>query len=253
MTTGRFGGVAQLTLAVAVAASLAAVPARGDWLVTTDGSVIETRGGWEVKGRVILFHTANGTFSSMRLDTIDLEASKARTEAAEARDARNQPEPPAAPAPKAKFVLTDDDVAHVDPGSIPDPRTDPADEGVSAEEAPEGEFTTAEENPLEVTNWNAVLASQADGVTIAGVLRNPSDLHAADIKVKVTILDLSGEVIGEGPATLAVQALGPGEQSSFRALFSRVFSVGDARFEVTSFNAIVSSRPETPAGEALDI
>ena len=78
-------------LAVASAGVLCGAPAFGDWLVTRDGAQIQTRGGWEVKGKLVLFHTADGTFSSMRLDLVDLETSSARTEAARAPVNRKPP------------------------------------------------------------------------------------------------------------------------------------------------------------------
>ena len=117
---------------------------------------------------------------------------------------------------------------------------------------PEGDFSPAPENPLEVVSWDASVGGD-DGVTISGVLANPTTLHAANIAVRVTILDLADEVIGQAPATMAVNALAPGDQGAFRASFSGVYSVGDARFDVTSFNAVIPDRDEEPDGEALGI
>ncbi len=90
-----------------------AMPAVGDWLVTRDGARIETRGAWEVRGRTIVFTTPGGTLSSVRRDEIDLEASRAATEAAVAA-----PEPAAAEtAPSPVMTLTDRDVARGEPGA----------------------------------------------------------------------------------------------------------------------------------------
>lgn len=238
--------------AITAAAGSLAGPAAADWLVTRGGEAVETRGAWEVKGRLVLFHTAGGTYSSLRLDDVDLEASRSRTEAAAAAK-RAKPRLPEAPPPraKAKFVLTDDDVGHVDPSLFPNPVSDPAADGESAETA-EGEFSAADENPLQVVSWDASAAGD-DGVTISGVLGNPTDLHAANIAVRVTILNLADEVIGQAPATMAVNALAPGDQIAFQASFSGVFSVGAARFDVTSFNAVIPDRDEEPDGEALGI
>ena len=56
---------------------LAVSPATADWLVTSTGELIETDGPWQVKGRTIVFTDAGGTLSSLRLDAVDLEASRA--------------------------------------------------------------------------------------------------------------------------------------------------------------------------------
>ncbi len=65
--------------AFAVAATLAAVPASADWLMTTDGTAIETRGPWKVQGRTVVFTDTRGTLAAIRLNTVDLEASEAVT------------------------------------------------------------------------------------------------------------------------------------------------------------------------------
>ncbi len=51
----------------------------GDWLVTSEGEVIETRGPWHEKGASIVFTGANGVLSSLRSSAIDLEASRQLT------------------------------------------------------------------------------------------------------------------------------------------------------------------------------
>lgn len=233
------------------AGSLCGGPAAGDWLVTTSGSRVETRGGWEVKGRLVVFHTPDGTFASMRLDELDLAASEAQTEAAKAaaKERQGRPQQQPAPAPKAKFVLTDADVGHVDPTALQAMRNaavSPGDEEAdtpaqsAAVERPQGKAVAPEDNPLKVISWDAVLGAGADGVLISGVVRNPSEFFASDISVKVTVLNLEGGEMDVRTASMEVNALGPGEQGAFEALFPDVFNVGDAVFEVTSFNAVVS-------------
>ncbi len=98
--------------ALLAALALAAPFARGDWLVTREGARVETRGAWEVRGRMIVFTTPSGTLSSIRRDEIDLDASRAATEAAAA------PQPTAAEeAPKAPVMtLTDRDIGRGEPG-----------------------------------------------------------------------------------------------------------------------------------------
>ncbi len=243
-----------LVVLLLAAGSLWGGPAAGDWLVTTGGSAVETRGSWEVRGRLVVFHTADGTFASMRLSEVDLAASEARTEAALAADAaakarsrRAAPKP--APAPKARFVLTDKDVGHVDPATLPNPMASQGDqeagskiqpEATAATEDSEGEVVGPEDNPLEVISWDAVLGAGSDGIRITGVVRNPSEFFAGDISIQVTVLDLEGGEIESRTASMEENALAPNEQGSFEVAFPEVFNVGDAVFEMASFNALVS-------------
>ncbi len=74
-----------------------------------DGSRVETKGPYEVKGRRVLFSDPQGRLSSLRLDEVDLEASRRLAEA---------PPPVAAPVAEAKkpvpvLTLTNKDLASV--------------------------------------------------------------------------------------------------------------------------------------------
>ena len=53
-----------------------ATPARADWLVFIGGGVQETKGPFEVRGRVVVFHAPGGGLQSVRADQIDLPASQ---------------------------------------------------------------------------------------------------------------------------------------------------------------------------------
>ena len=105
---------ALLILPVAAAAFFA-TPAQADWLVTKEGARIETRGPWELRGRIIVFTLPNGTLSSIRESEIDLEASHDATEAAN-RPAEPAPEPEAEPKPSV-LSITDADVGRGQVGS----------------------------------------------------------------------------------------------------------------------------------------
>ncbi len=95
----------RLFLAWTAMAWMLAGVAHADWLVTRDGERIETRGAWEVRGRVVVFTNHGGALSSIRLDEVDLEASRAATEEPEQAAAQ-----PAAPARKPVMTLTTRDV-----------------------------------------------------------------------------------------------------------------------------------------------
>lgn len=111
---GHSAKISMRSLVVALLLCALSSHAHADWLVTTDGRTIETRGAWTVAGKLVQFNTAAGTLSSLRVAEVDLEASRAET----AR--RNAPPAPApvpgpAAAKKPLLVLTDADVKHADP------------------------------------------------------------------------------------------------------------------------------------------
>jgi mycoredoxin len=121
----------RVTFAAAVVSLLlAAGAARADWLVMADGTRVETRGEWAVKGKLVVFTGAAGALASLRLSEVDLEASRAATaaaaeEARRAREAAAKPDPPAA-RPGPVLVLTDADVGHVDAATQEEWRADAA-------------------------------------------------------------------------------------------------------------------------------
>ena len=45
-----------------------------DWLIARDGTRVETRGPWWVKGKQITFYTKVGVFASIRTADVDLDA-----------------------------------------------------------------------------------------------------------------------------------------------------------------------------------
>jgi endonuclease YncB( thermonuclease family) len=68
MKTRSIGATALLTI-------LAAAPAAADWLVFAGGAVTEIRGGWEVRGRQVVFHAPSGELQSIAVSELDLAAS----------------------------------------------------------------------------------------------------------------------------------------------------------------------------------
>lgn len=98
-------------------------PAAADWLVLTDGTRVETRGGWEEREHLVVFTSADGKLTSLRATEVDLEAShrltRAAVEAAERRRAeaeRGKSEPP--PKREPILVLGDGDVKSADPAVL---------------------------------------------------------------------------------------------------------------------------------------
>lgn len=110
MRLGRPLCAGSLCLVLAVLAQ----PADADILVLRDGHRLETDGPWEVRGGQVVFRTPHGVLSSLRLDEVDLEASRRATEApprSPPEEAEAEQTPPPVPRPKAKIVITDSNLA----------------------------------------------------------------------------------------------------------------------------------------------
>jgi hypothetical protein len=211
----------------------AAGAARADWLVTREQGRVETRGAWEIKGRMVVFTLPNGTLSSLRLEEVDLPASERATAAAKAR--------PPAPAPaepkKPVLVLTDADVPRV---------TRPP--AAAAAQPDEGGGV----NPsLEVVSWTELTDPRRPGVHLAGTLRNNGTDVATGLTVTVRLLGPDGELLAEGPALLAPTSLAAGRSTNFRADFPEVASYTSVAFEAASKLAgRTSPTPVPPEGGA---
>lgn len=95
-----------------------AFAAGAEMLVMKDGSRVETRGAFEVKGRRVVFQDVQGKLLALRLDEVDLAATEAASRPAPPPEATAASA--ASPAPKKApvLVLTDRDVSHVDPSEV---------------------------------------------------------------------------------------------------------------------------------------
>lgn len=202
-----------LAAALLALAALASKQAAADWLVTREGTRVETRGAWQVKRKLVVFHTTDGTLSSLRLAEVDLDASGRAT--AEAVRARRAAETTAAQAPAKKapvLVLTDDKVRHVE-NKAPTP-------AAASLAAPS--FT--------ISNWEPSPEADGKGVVITGALQNTSGVSATEVALSVQLLDAGGQVAATGQATLTSTALGPGQRSGFRVAFPDASAYSEVKF-----------------------
>jgi hypothetical protein len=214
----------RLLLAAALAAALAA-PAAADWLVTREGARVETRGVWQVKGKLVVFHTPAGDLSSLRLSEVDLEASRQATQELElarreaAKAARREPERKV-----PVLVLTDDKVRHVKPGAAP--------------AAPDKTAPS-----LTIVSWDRAVDPGDGHAVITGTVKNASAVEASDVTVSVQLLGPDGKPMVSGLATLTSTTLPPGQQSGFRAEFPSVTTYADVKFDPSA----VASQPSSEA------
>lgn len=218
--------------------------ARGDWLVTREGSSIETRGPWEVRGRLLVFTLPDGKLASMRVSEVDLEASERATR--EAKAGPREPKKVEPPPKQAVVSLTDNDFSR---GPLDAADTEAPEGAADGASAPAAETSGSEPK---VASWQRVDDPVDGHVVITGTLQNPSRSAATDLGVTVRLYDDEGEMITERPAILSVQAMAPGGRGTFRAEFPEVYRFGALKFQVRSSNFAAQESPEAAAEEGGD-
>lgn len=209
-----------LAMAAALVVGTAAGPAAADWLVTKEGAKVETQGPWKVKGKLVVFKTADGKLASLRLADVDLDASRNATEEAVAAQAQADAEPEKKPEPERKKsvrTITDKDVRQA--GTV------------AAPGSPEAAAGSASGPGVVVDTWSQDRDSEDGHVVISGSLENASGATAVDMQLKVMLYDDSGSLMATSQAALAAQALPPGEKLKFRADFPGYFSFAQIKFE----------------------
>jgi len=242
-------GLTALVLALALPAA-----ARADWLVTTEGGRVETRGPWEVKGKLVVFTEADGTLASLRAAQVDLDASRRATaEAKEAlSDAADAPAPAAEPR-KAVRSITDKDFHHPEAEAGDDKAGDAkaADAKPAAADAPaaSGARPPTGKSPVSVATWQKVDRAEKDGVDVVGTLRNKGADLQTDVAVTVTLVDDDGGVLGTARAVLGSDSIPAQETTDFKASFPGVFLFARARFDIQSAGLKMTVAPAEKAAD----
>lgn len=218
---------------LALAAALL-VPAAADWLVTRDGTTIETAGPWRVENRLVVFERPDGTYASMRLTEVDLEASERLTR--ELAEKARAPKP-APPPPKPVVArLTEKELPPM--ADRPAPATEPAGsgEGAAGQGATPGAAGGGEARPaesLQVVSWRDVSGTEGAGLELVGDVRNVTASTALDVVVTVVLLDEEGEEVETARALLTTSALPPGGTAGFRASFPGRFHAAGIEFRTS--------------------
>lgn len=216
-------------------AGLAVSAGHADWLVLRDGQKIETKGAWKEKGKMMVFTLPGGTLSSIRADTVDLEATRVANEPPRA-EAAAEAAPPAKKEPV--LVLTDADLPQRYGSEEPNA------ESAGAPEVEGGEKTPG--TGISVAGWQRIEDFGKIGFDIVGTFRNGSANMATDIQVTVELFDAEGELIQAAAAKLSTASLGPGETGQFTATFDGATDFASLRFNVSSFDFKTA---QTPADE----
>ena len=217
------------TLVLMLVVSLTAGSLRADWLILVDGQRVETRGPWKVDSGRVLYTSASGALTALRLENVDLDASaKANL-------------PPTAPKPTARrepaVVLNQSDVATVS-RSV----RDAAAEQVAANVAgnPADETAATDTSSLSVSEWSEV--DFETGTKLAGTIRNDDVRSHIGAKLEVFLRDEAGEVLATAIASLGTRNLQSGDTTSFEAVFPNVFSYREATFQLGSVPLRSNSR-----------
>lgn len=248
--------------AVLVASCLTvSAPARGDWLVLQSGDQVETRGSWRVEGRRIIFTSTRGVLSSVRLSTVDVEASRAFTErkAEEAAQVEEEVEVEARREPV--LILTDEDIAPARPAPAADGE-EPGREGEGGVEPPQAaavpssdplENRTARQLPgspsIQVLDWS-VRPTGENETSILGYVQNTGSYVATTVSLTVTLRDSDGVEIVRVPAELSSSAIMPGTQAFYEATFTDGFNFAEVEFEAESVDLEVAEE-QGAEGESL--
>ncbi len=214
-------------------------PSHGDWLVTVDGTRIETQGPYQLDGSRIIFKTTNGTLSAMRASEVDLDASRRLTESKKQAQTEAQPSNSSDTARKAALVLDENNTGrHLSLGI--DDSTDG--EG--------GDSDDAKTEALEVLSWEEAQGSTED-LVLVGRARNNSDIFATELSLTVTVHDETGKVAGRKAATFDRKALRPGQETSWRATFPGIYMSRNPTFESKATGFVTRDRSDG-AGSADD-
>lgn len=234
---------------LAVAAALL-VPAAADWLVTRGGDRIETAGPWRVENRLVVFKRPDGSYASLRLSEIDLEASERLTRELAERARSPRPEP--APEPRGVVArLTEKELPPVAREEAP------AGAGTGAAEAgapPGGEEpgpepgTEAGAEALQIVTWRELGGPERTGLEFVGDVRNLTDHTALGVTVTVVLLDEAGEEAASADALVTASSLPPGSTAGFRASFPGVFRYAGVQFRAAA-DLVLSQDGQRDEGE----
>jgi hypothetical protein len=233
-----------MVLFLSLAAAGAATPAGADWLVLRDGSRVETKGVWQVKGKQVVFTQKDGRLAALRLIDVDLDASARATAPPPAAVVAAAPEPEKK---KSVLVLTDKDVGHVNESGEPMQKGE-AKAGDADKAGAKPEAAAQPAGGVVVDSWERTAMADGSGVEIFGSLKNTGTNTATDITVVAKVYDESGGLLGTADAKLGAGVLAPSRTTNFRASFAGILSFASARFEVQNRSLLTSSTP--PAGSS---
>jgi hypothetical protein len=216
-------------LAVGALGLVLAAPVTADWLVTHDGARVETKGPWKVKGNQVVFTLPNGIFSALRKAEVNLDASASATAGAHAEEGKAAASASSAQEKtqprKVVAVFNNSNIGRAVSEDLSAPEVQD-----KKQEPGEKPIQNAQ---VEIVSWSERDNAGADGLEIVGTVKNTGSRLAANISVKVTVVDEAGETRFETAAFMRSTGLVPGKSTTFRALLPGIFTLfTEPRFEV---------------------
>ena len=213
-----------------LALGLAPLAAHADWLVTHEGGRVETKGPWQMKGKLVVFTRADdGALASLRASEVDLDASAKATAAAKVQ--ATAPPPPVVPQKKLA-VLTDKDFRKPTPAG--------------ADGATDGTPAAAQAGPLVVSDWRRVDDPDGEGLWVEGSVHNTTGEVMINASVEVQLYNEAGDRVGTASGLLAATSIKADGTVQFRANFPGVFTFASAKFEVKGFPINIASTDDKP-------
>ncbi|MBZ0114164.1 MAG: FxLYD domain-containing protein [Thermoanaerobaculia bacterium] len=242
-----------------------------DVLMLKDGSSVETKGPWEVRGSIVVFTLPNGSLSSLRTTEIDLDRSAQATVKKAEPPAAVVAEPIAPVVPAV--VLTDSDVGHVKHNRLPaeqlgtgdskDGSEGSSESSTAVDATPDARPTrretetrdlvdpaapSAADRPtyapaqpaaagndverLQVTSWQEARSlTEIPTTRIVGILKNSSQELTSQIKVTVLLYDASGNLLATSQAKVIAGALRPEQSTTFSAEIPGIATYDNVEFE----------------------
>lgn len=208
----------------------AAAPAAADWLVTSTGEKIETRGEWEVRGAQVVFRTLDGRLSALRATEVDLEASRTLTDAPEP----TEPKASADSSPhRSVLVLTDANLPRARPVAARREVSSTDSETASEDDAAPSEPDTTE-HTVEILDWQDRVDVQENVLLVTGRVVNRGSSLVTDAGLRVRLVDETGTTIEESRGIVAERVLQPGAIAPFTAAFAGSPGFVSIEFEMNS-------------------
>lgn len=211
-----------------------------DWLVLKDGTRIETRGEWRIKGGLVVFSQMNGSLGSLRAREVDLDASALATAKAKEPTPLATPSPPRTPV----LVLTEKEIPPVRQGAG---EAEPGASAASADGQPPAE---APSEPLEVAEWQRSDLPNNAGTELIGTVRNRGEALVTGATIAVSLYDEAGGLLVSETADLGPTAIAPGQTASFQVQFPGLLNFAEVRFSLGSRGFRIA-QPVKPAGETV--
>ena len=228
----RHGIVLGRALGLLALAALA-VPAHADWLVTREGGRVETKGPWQIKGKLVVFTRADdGALASLRATEVDLDASTKATADAKVQAAAPTP----AEAPQKKIASLTDKDFH---------KPVPVDANGKPVEGP-----PAKTGPLIVSDWKKLERPSGDGIAVEGMVHNSTGDMMVNASIEVQLYNEAGDRVGTAPGLLTSTSIQPDGSVQFHANFPGVFTFATAKFAVNGLPLNMS--PATDKDKAPD-